>query len=175
MGAQHAGRRRRPPRARQRREEFSATEVAEDEKPALLRAYLEKWKWEVGAFFDGVGPDAPDEELRRIGPDHPAFRIDFVSAQKAPLVLAARKARKKITPQLTAMIPISRRTICEGDLLLGLGGQRLEVDLAELALGGADAGALGDEGDDQGKDPVEVVEVFRRFVVGDDQQPPERA
>lgn len=56
-------------------EEFSATEVGEDEKPALLRAYLAKWKWEVGAFFDGVGPDSPDEELRRIGPDHPAFRI----------------------------------------------------------------------------------------------------
>ncbi len=56
-------------------EEFSATEVGEAEKPPLLRAYLEKWKWEVGAFFDGLGPDAPDEELRRIGPDHPAFRI----------------------------------------------------------------------------------------------------
>jgi deazaflavin-dependent oxidoreductase (nitroreductase family) len=58
-----------------RSEEFSATEVGEDEKPALLRAYLEKWKWEVGAFFGGVGPDAAEEELRRIGPDHPAFRI----------------------------------------------------------------------------------------------------
>jgi deazaflavin-dependent oxidoreductase (nitroreductase family) len=56
-------------------EEFSATEVGEDEKPPLLRAYLEKWKWEVGAFFGGIGPDATDEELRRIGPDHPAFRI----------------------------------------------------------------------------------------------------
>ena len=58
-----------------RSEGFEATEVGEEEKPALLRAYLEKWKWEVGAFFDGVGPDASDEELRRIGPDHPAFRI----------------------------------------------------------------------------------------------------
>jgi hypothetical protein len=59
-----------------RREEFRATEIGEDEKPTLLRAYLEKWKWEVGAFFDGVGADASEEELRRIGPDHPAFRID---------------------------------------------------------------------------------------------------
>jgi hypothetical protein len=56
-------------------EEFSATEVPEDERPALLRAYLEKWKWEVGAFFGGVGPDSSEEELRRIAPDHPAFRI----------------------------------------------------------------------------------------------------
>jgi deazaflavin-dependent oxidoreductase (nitroreductase family) len=57
-------------------EEFRATEVGEGEKPELLRAYLEKWKWEVGAFFDGVGPDASEEELRRIGPGHPAFKID---------------------------------------------------------------------------------------------------
>jgi deazaflavin-dependent oxidoreductase (nitroreductase family) len=57
-------------------EEFTATEVPEDERPPLLRAYLEKWKWEVGAFFGGVGPDSSDEELRRIAPDHPAFRID---------------------------------------------------------------------------------------------------
>ncbi len=58
-----------------RAEEFVATEVPEEERPALLRAYLEKWKWEVGAFFGGVGPEAPDSELRRIAPDHPAFRI----------------------------------------------------------------------------------------------------
>jgi len=58
-----------------RSEEFAATEIGDDEKPPLLRAYLEKWKWEVGAFFGGVGPDASDEELRRIAPDHPVFRI----------------------------------------------------------------------------------------------------
>ena len=56
-------------------EEFEATEVPLDDAPPLLRAYLEKWKWEVGAFFGGVGPDASEEELRRIAPDHPAFRI----------------------------------------------------------------------------------------------------
>jgi deazaflavin-dependent oxidoreductase (nitroreductase family) len=56
-------------------EPFAAVEVPDDEKVPLLRAYLKKWKWEVGAFFGGVGPDAPDEELRSIAPDHPAFRI----------------------------------------------------------------------------------------------------
>jgi deazaflavin-dependent oxidoreductase (nitroreductase family) len=58
-----------------RTEEFAATELSDDQKPSLLRAYLEKWKWEVGAFFDGVGPDSDEEELRRIAPDHPVFRI----------------------------------------------------------------------------------------------------
>jgi hypothetical protein len=57
-------------------EEFRASEVPEDERPPILRAYLEKWKWEVGAFFGGVGPDSSDEELRRIAPDHPVFRIE---------------------------------------------------------------------------------------------------
>lgn len=57
-------------------EDFKATEVPLEQSPALLRAYLTKWKWEVGAFFGGVGPDASDEELLRIAPDHPAFRIE---------------------------------------------------------------------------------------------------
>ena len=56
-------------------EAFTATELGDDAKPDLLRAYLEKWKWEVGAFFDGVGPDSADADLRRIAPDHPVFRI----------------------------------------------------------------------------------------------------
>ena len=58
-----------------RSEEFTAVELSEAEKPELLRAYLRKWKWETGQFFGGVGPDAPEEEIRRIAPDHPVFRI----------------------------------------------------------------------------------------------------
>ena len=58
-----------------RAEEFSAVELPDSEKPDLLRAYLEKWKWEVGQFFGGVGPDAPEQELRRIAPDHPVFKL----------------------------------------------------------------------------------------------------
>jgi deazaflavin-dependent oxidoreductase (nitroreductase family) len=56
-------------------EEFSATELADDDKPALLRAYLKRWKWESGQFFGGVGPDATDSELLRIAPDHPVFMV----------------------------------------------------------------------------------------------------
>jgi len=58
-----------------RREHFHATEVADAEKVEILRAYLRRWKWEVGQFFGGVGPDSPPEELARIAPDHPVFRI----------------------------------------------------------------------------------------------------
>jgi deazaflavin-dependent oxidoreductase (nitroreductase family) len=58
-----------------RTEQFTAIELADDEKPALLRAYLKKWKFEVGVFFAGVGPDSSDAELRKIAPDHPVFRL----------------------------------------------------------------------------------------------------
>ncbi len=59
-----------------RSEPFAATEVVDDgEKAVVLRAYLKRWKAEVGVFFDGVGPDSPEEELRRIAPKHPVFQI----------------------------------------------------------------------------------------------------
>jgi deazaflavin-dependent oxidoreductase (nitroreductase family) len=58
-----------------RSEPFTATELTDDEKPPLLRAYLKRWKAEVGVFFGGVGPDSSDDELRRIAPDHPVFRL----------------------------------------------------------------------------------------------------
>ena len=66
-------------RVGRRTESFTAVELADDEKPPLLRAYLKKWKFEVGTFFGGVGPDSPDDELRRIAPDHPVFRLTVES------------------------------------------------------------------------------------------------
>jgi hypothetical protein len=60
-------------------EEFTATEIPDEDKPELLRAYLERWKWEVGAFFGGVGPKSPEEDLRAIAPRHPVFLISPAS------------------------------------------------------------------------------------------------
>jgi deazaflavin-dependent oxidoreductase (nitroreductase family) len=62
-------------RVGRRHEPIRVAEVSNDEKPALLRAYLKRWKFEIGAFFQGVGPDAPEAELQRIAPDYPIFRI----------------------------------------------------------------------------------------------------
>jgi deazaflavin-dependent oxidoreductase (nitroreductase family) len=58
-----------------RAEPFTATEVPDDDKPAILRAYLTRWKAEVGVFFGGVGPKSSEAELRRISPDHPVFTV----------------------------------------------------------------------------------------------------
>jgi deazaflavin-dependent oxidoreductase (nitroreductase family) len=57
---------------------FKATEVPDSEKLPLLRLYMERWSWEVKGFL-GIDADAPDEELRRIAPDHPAFELSFLN------------------------------------------------------------------------------------------------
>ncbi len=62
-----------------RAEPFIAEEVSDDDKPAILRAYLTRWKAEVGVFFGGVGPDASAADLRRISPDHPVFKVSSPS------------------------------------------------------------------------------------------------
>ena len=54
---------------------FRATELADAEKPEVLRAYLKRWKAEVGVFFGGVGTKGSDADLLRIAPNHPVFRI----------------------------------------------------------------------------------------------------
>lgn len=55
---------------------FNAIELGDAVKPAILRAYLRRWKAEVGVFFDGVGADATDEELAAIAADYPVFLVE---------------------------------------------------------------------------------------------------
>ncbi len=56
-------------------ETFRGRELTDDEKVPVLRAYLKRWKAEVGVFFDGVGPDSSDEQIHAIAPKHPAFEV----------------------------------------------------------------------------------------------------
>ncbi|MGH9212533.1 MAG: nitroreductase family deazaflavin-dependent oxidoreductase [Acidimicrobiales bacterium] len=56
-----------------RRKSYVATEVADADKTEVLRAYLRRWKFEVGQFFEGVSADSTDEELQAVAPDHPVF------------------------------------------------------------------------------------------------------
>ena len=73
-----------------RSERFTAVELADDDKVPVLRAYLKRWKFEVGVFFDGVGPDSSDEELRGAAPKHPVFRLARVPVTSAPPATRAR-------------------------------------------------------------------------------------
>ncbi|MEY7971782.1 nitroreductase/quinone reductase family protein [Saccharomonospora xinjiangensis] len=58
-----------------REEWFEGIEILDDDRLPVLRAYLRRWAWEVGAFFDGVTADASDDELRTAAAKHPVFRI----------------------------------------------------------------------------------------------------
>ncbi len=58
-----------------RTQNFQGTEVTGTDRLVVLRAYLCRWKWEVGAFFGGVGPDSSDTELAAIADSHPVFRV----------------------------------------------------------------------------------------------------
>lgn len=63
-----------------RSERFRAYEIPDEQKIPLLRAYLKRWKAEVGIFFGGVSADSPEEDVKRIAPDHPVFRIETIDA-----------------------------------------------------------------------------------------------
>ena len=56
-------------------EAFTAVELSGDEKIAVLREYLRRWKWEVGTFFGGVGADSTHAELAAIAGRHPVFVV----------------------------------------------------------------------------------------------------
>jgi deazaflavin-dependent oxidoreductase (nitroreductase family) len=58
-----------------RRTHYVATELPDEAKIPVLRAYLARWKAEVGVFFDGVGPSSPDEEIAAIAGRHPVFTL----------------------------------------------------------------------------------------------------
>ena len=60
------GRRRRP---------YVLREVEGDDRLPILRAYLRRWRMEVGIFFGGVGPDSTDAELAAIADNHPVFEL----------------------------------------------------------------------------------------------------
>lgn len=57
------------------RTDWTARELSRAEAVPVLRAYLKRWKLEVGAFFDGVSDSSTDAELEAAAADHPAFEL----------------------------------------------------------------------------------------------------
>ncbi|MGX9294346.1 nitroreductase/quinone reductase family protein [Tsukamurella paurometabola] len=57
-------------------EPFTATEVTDPiAKVPVLRAYLRRWAWEVGAFFPGLSADSSDDELVAAAVRYPVFVV----------------------------------------------------------------------------------------------------
>ncbi|MFL0178847.1 MULTISPECIES: nitroreductase/quinone reductase family protein [unclassified Mycobacterium] len=51
------------------------SEVADDDKPAVLRRYLQRWYWQVKGYVAGLTPDSSDDELRIAAPSIPVFSL----------------------------------------------------------------------------------------------------
>jgi deazaflavin-dependent oxidoreductase (nitroreductase family) len=66
----------------QKREERVAAELADSDKPPILRAYLRRWKAEVGVFFGGITADSPEDDILRIAPKHPVFVLSQANEPK---------------------------------------------------------------------------------------------
>ena len=56
---------------------FRGHEVADADKLPILKAYLDKWAWEVGAFFE-LPKDPSDEQIAEIASLHPIFRVEYL-------------------------------------------------------------------------------------------------
>lgn len=50
-------------------------EVADSDKPEILREYVKRWKAEVGQFFDCIDESSTDDELLAVAPGFPVFRL----------------------------------------------------------------------------------------------------
>ena len=48
-------------------------EVADADKPELLRRYVKRWYWEVKGHVGGLTPESTDEQLRAAAPSIPVF------------------------------------------------------------------------------------------------------
>jgi F420H(2)-dependent quinone reductase len=50
-------------------------EVADEAKPRLLKAYLERWFWQVKGHVAGLTPQSSDADLRAAAPSIPVFEV----------------------------------------------------------------------------------------------------
>jgi deazaflavin-dependent oxidoreductase (nitroreductase family) len=64
-------------RVGRRSDRFAAVELDDAAKPPIVREYLRRWKFEVGAFFGDLDQHASDDRLLAIAPGVPVFRIDL--------------------------------------------------------------------------------------------------
>ena len=50
-------------------------EVPDDDKPELLKRYLDRWFWEVKGHVGGLTPESTEADLRAAAPSIPVFEL----------------------------------------------------------------------------------------------------
>jgi deazaflavin-dependent oxidoreductase (nitroreductase family) len=64
-------------RVGRRVEAFTAVEVGDEVKVPILREYLRRWAWEVGAFFPGIdAKKSSDADIAGIAAGFPVFAVE---------------------------------------------------------------------------------------------------
>jgi hypothetical protein len=58
-----------------RRREFGIAELSDDDKPQVLKRYLDRWFWEVKGHVGGLTPDSPAADMRAAAPSIPVFEL----------------------------------------------------------------------------------------------------
>ena len=54
---------------------FRAEELTDEAKAPVLQAYVKRWGWEVGQFFEGISKEPTEIELAAIAPGFPVFAV----------------------------------------------------------------------------------------------------
>ena len=82
MGPQHPCRRHAELRLGRKVEPIAVVELADADKPAVIREYLRRWKAEVGQFFDGINERSTDDELLAVAAGFPvAVNLTILAAE----------------------------------------------------------------------------------------------
>jgi deazaflavin-dependent oxidoreductase (nitroreductase family) len=58
-----------------RTERFEAVELADAAKAPVIQAYLRRWAFEVGRFFEGLGKSPTVDEVNKVAGGFPVFRV----------------------------------------------------------------------------------------------------
>ena len=66
-------------RVGRRQQAIRIEELADSDKPVILRAYFQEWAWEVGKFFEGLSKDSSDADIAAAAAGFPAFRVIVAS------------------------------------------------------------------------------------------------
>ncbi|MCU1621877.1 MAG: hypothetical protein JWL79_722 [Frankiales bacterium] len=71
-------------RVGRRTEQFVVTELEDDEKLPVLREYVRRWGWEVGAFFEGIDKHSTNEQLAAVADGFPVFHVTPIESSGSP-------------------------------------------------------------------------------------------
>ncbi|OCB36005.1 hypothetical protein A5676_22945 [Mycobacterium malmoense] len=67
---------------RWRRRHARASEVADADKPELLRRYLDRWYWQVKDYISGLTPQSTEDQFRAVAPTIPVFALTRADAPR---------------------------------------------------------------------------------------------